>query len=130
MKFFKKSDMVIVAVLFSLSIIAFGAYTFLYADRPAKAEIYYYSELVKTIDLSKGNAGTFSIDQNEDVVFEITESGQIRFLSSNCPDKICVNTGLIQTVGQYAACLPNGIMIKIVSSEEGEHGEADIVVGK
>ena len=130
MQFFKKSDVVIIVILLTLSIVGFGTYKFLYGDAPAKAEIYYYSELVKTIDLSKANAGTFSIPQNEDVVFQITEDGRIAFIESNCPDKICINTGLIQTVGQYAACLPNGIMVKIASSGEHEDVEADIIIGQ
>lgn len=128
MRFFKKSDIMIVLLLVSLSAAAFITYKAFYTGVYAKAEIYYYSELVKTVDLSRENAGTFSISQNTDVVFEITQNGQIRFLESNCLDKICVKTGLIQTVGQYAACLPNGIIVKIVSSEEGQQGEADIVV--
>ena len=130
MQFLKKSDVVIIVILLTLRLIGFGLYQFLYGEAPAKAETYYYSELVKTIDLAKANAGTFSIPQNEDVVFQITEDGQITFIESSCPDKICINTGLLQTVGQYAACLPNGIMVKIVSSGEHEDAEADIIVGQ
>ena len=130
MKFFKKSDVTIIAAIIALSLILFGAYRFFYGEIPAKAEIYYYSELVKTVELSKANAGMFSIPQNEDVVFQITEDGQIAFIESNCPDKVCVNTGFIHTVGQYAACLPNGIMVKIVASRDGQNDEADIVIGQ
>ncbi|NCB41364.1 MAG: NusG domain II-containing protein [Clostridia bacterium] len=130
MRFFKKSDMAMIVIIIALSLILFGAYQFFYGKMPAKAEIYYYSQLVQTIDLSKENAGTFSIPQNEDVVFQITADGQIAFIESSCPDKICIHTGFLQTVGQYAACLPNGIMIKIVPNKERRDDEPDIVIGQ
>ncbi len=130
MKFFKKSDVTIIAAIIILSLMLFGAYRFFYGNIPAKAEIYYYSQLVRTVELSKANAGIFSIPQNEDVVFQITENGQIAFIESSCPDKVCIHTGFIQTVGQYAACLPNGIMVKIVPAGERQNDEADIVIGQ
>lgn len=130
MRFFKKSDISIIIFIIVLSLVLFGAYKFFYGELPAKAEIYYYSELVRTVDLSKANAGTFSIPQNEDVVFKITEDGRIAFIESSCPDKICINTGYLQTVGQYAACLPNGIMVKIVSNGDRKDNESDLVIGQ
>lgn len=130
MRFFKRSDIAIITAILALSFVLFGAYKFFYGKTPAKAEIYYYSELVWTVDLSEANAGTFSIPQNEEVVFQITEDGRIAFIESNCPDKICINTGYLQTVGQYAACLPNGIMVKIVPNGDRKDSEADLVIGQ
>ena len=38
--------------------------------------------------------------------------GRIRFAEADCPDKICVLTGKLSMVGESAACLPNGVLIK------------------
>jgi hypothetical protein len=41
------------------------------------------------------------------------ENGRARVVSSDCPDKICVNSGWVQNCGQVAACLPNGVLIMV-----------------
>lgn len=50
----------------------------------------------------------------------VAEKGRIRFEESNCPDKVCVNTGWLSKKGSVAVCLPNHIIIKI------EGGRLDI----
>ena len=64
MKFFKRTDIVIIAVILlvqpgPLWII----YDHLVKDISVKAEIYYYSELVETVELDGGEERTFSIPQ-------------------------------------------------------------------
>lgn len=51
-------------------------------------------------------------------------NGKIRFLSAECPDQVCVNTGWIDRPGQIAVCLPAGVIIKI----EGVQTDLDIIV--
>ena len=47
---------------------------------------------------------------NENVII-IVENGQVAFLSSDCPDQICVNTGFIGHSGRRAVCLPNRVAV-------------------
>lgn len=55
---------------------------------------------------------------------KIVCDGQSAFFEhSDCPDKVCINTGKLSLVGQWAACLPNSTVIKIT----GENGKADTV---
>ncbi len=53
------------------------------------------------------------------VVIEVKD-GAISFVQSDCPDKICVQSGALSKPGQTAACVPAGILIKIESSKENE----------
>ena len=130
MKFFNKSDIIIIAIIIAVAMGSWVAYNFIFSDQSAKAEIYYYSELIDTIDLDDGEDRVFSIPQNHNVVFHLYEDGQICFEESNCPDKVCVNTGKLNQVGQYAACLPNGIVIKIVPGSDRSDEDVDAYVGK
>jgi len=41
------------------------------------------------------------------------KNGQIRVASSDCPKRICVNTGWIRTPGQVIVCVPNKVLIQI-----------------
>ena len=37
------------------------------------------------------------------------------FEDSDCPDLVCVNTGRLTREGEWAACLPNEVFLKVVS---------------
>ena len=63
----------------------------------------------------------FILPQNPNVVF-IVQNGQAAFIASDCPDKICINTGFIYRSGQSAACLPNLVYMVIVGGS-GSVGE-------
>ncbi len=128
MSFFKKSDVVIIAVLLLVSLASWVVYDSVSKDRSVKAEIYYYDQLAETISLNGGEEKTFSISQNPNVIFRVDTDGNIEFIASDCPDKVCVNTGKIHRVGEYAACLPNGIILKIVPEGERDEDDVDIIL--
>jgi len=46
------------------------------------------------------------------------ERGRICFEHADCPDQVCVQTGWLTKSGQVAACLPNGVLIKIESTRD------------
>lgn len=50
------------------------------------------------------------------------EKNQIRVMDANCPDKLCVKSGILSHTGDIAVCLPHGLFIEIL---EGEAGEID-----
>ena len=127
MKFIKKTDLIIIAIILLASAVSWFTYKYFTKDEAPKAEIYYYTELVKTIDLGSGNDIHFSIDNEPDVIFHVTADGTIRFEQSDCPDQICINTGELSRPGQFGACLPNGIVIKIIGNKNDD--EPDIIIG-
>lgn len=130
MKFFKKTDILIVLAIFVIGLVLWAIYNYTISSKPAKAEIYYKSELVKKIDLYTGVDKIFTIPQNERVVFHLYKDGSIRFEESDCPDKICVKTGKLNSVGETAACLPNEIFIKIIPVKNRSDNDIDMIVGK
>ena len=130
MKFFRKTDIMIVLGIVLVSIIIWGTYNFVFADSSGKAEIYYESKLVKTVALDTGVDKTFSIPQNEHVVFHLSKDGTISFEHSDCPDKICIKSGNLRMVGRTAACLPNKIILKIVPTKARGTDDLDMIVGK
>lgn len=130
MKFIKKTDMIVIAILLAVSAAIWFGYHYFTADRPVRAEIYYRSELVETIDLGRGDEREFSLPQEPDVVLHLYADGEIAFVKSDCPDKICIHTGKISGIGESAACLPNGVLVKIVPANGYASNDPDIVVGK
>ena len=130
MKFFKKNDIIIVLAICLVGIALTITYNLIFSKEPAKAEIYYKSNLVKTIELNKGVEKSFSVSQNKDVVFHLYSDGSICFEKSDCPDKICVKSGKLRIVGQSAACLPNELFLKIVSENQNSNDDIDMIIGR
>ena len=128
LKYFKKYDIFIILFILIISFLSWFFYQYFISAESPKAEIYYYSKLVKTVDLGQDTERLFSIEENPNVVFHLFEDGSIRFEESDCPHQLCVKAGKISRPGEFAACLPNGIILKIVPSDNKDR-EVDIVVG-
>jgi hypothetical protein len=129
MKFARKTDLIIIAALILIGIIVWAGFSGVFGRSGAAAEIYYKSELVKTVDLSAGKDERFSLEQLPNVVFHQYSDGSIAFEESDCPDKVCVKSGHLHLVGQTAACLPNQIYIKIIGTGAAQPAAPDIIIG-
>lgn len=127
MKFFRKTDVIVILSILAVSLAAWLIYSSLFSNKAAKAEIYLNSKLVATVDLSAGEEKTFSVPERDKVVFHLDNKGNIRFESSDCPDQVCVHAGNQHIVGQSAACLPNGLVLKIVPLKGRNEDDLDIV---
>lgn len=128
MKFFKKTDLFVIVVLLAVSGAAFAFNLLSNKEEAVKAEIYLERDLVKTISLSEGKDEIFSIEGKPAVVFHLYEDGSIAFVESDCPDKVCIHSGRIHIMGQSAACLPNGMILKIVPVDSDGYSEIDVVI--
>lgn len=129
MKFFKRTDLIIILVLALAGAVIWFVYSGAVSGRPAKAEIYFGSELVKTVPLAKGTDVRFFLPQKPHVIFHLFKDGSICFEESDCPDKICVKTGRLSQIGQTAACLPNKLIMKIVPSGKRSDDDIDMMAG-
>lgn len=52
------------------------------------------------------------------------EAGRIRIAEADCPDRVCVHAGWIDTPGKPLACVPHGLTITVEGRASGE-GDAD-----
>lgn len=129
MKLFRKTDILVIAAIIAAAAVIWMLYSNAVSGRPVKAEIYYYSDLVDTVELVPGQEKTIPVQHNENVVLQLDGDGSIRFIRSDCPDKVCIRTGRIYLAGQSAACLPNGIVVKVVPADGWKEGDPDIVIG-
>jgi len=123
--FYKKTDIIIISIIVFISLISWASFNLFTSNDHLFAEIYLDNQLVKKIDLSTAQNGTFSVAGRLDVIFEIKD-GAIRFYESSCPDKICIRAGFLSRSNQSAACLPNKMVLKIVSNTETD--DPDFIV--
>lgn len=130
MKFAKKNDIIIIAGLLVISAVFWLGYGALNQGKQAEAEIYYGSKLVMTVDLGKREDRTFSVPENDHVVFHLYEDGSIRFEESDCPDKVCIRSGRLSVIGSSAACLPNKLILKLVAKDQSNSSGVDLIIGR
>jgi hypothetical protein len=82
------------------------------------AEIVRDGKLIKSIDLNKvDNPEYITFDEGLEQVI-LVEKGRIRFLESDCRDKICVNAGWLTKAGERAVCLPAKTTITIIGDRK------------
>ena len=79
---------------------------------------------------------------NEDCEIDVTEDGhtnhitikdgQVSMSYSTCRNQVCVNTGAISKTKDAIVCLPNRVVVEIISDgseKPGAGGDADVISG-
>ena len=79
---------------------------------------------------------------NEDCEIDVTEDGhtnhitikdgQVSMSYSTCRNQVCVNTGAISKTKDSIVCLPNRVVVEIIShgsGKSGAGGDADVISG-
>ena len=119
---FRKGDLIAIALVLLLAISVFLCFLPRRGEEAAYAQIYLNGQLVKTVALDQDQ--TFQIQDR--YCNQITVSdGKIAITDADCPGQDCVHSGSIHQSGRILVCLPNGLEIRIVSSD----ADVDFVVG-
>ncbi len=74
-------------------------------------------QVVRTVDLTKDS--DFALEQNPHIRFSVRE-GAIAFVSSDCPDRLCVHSGYLSRPGQMAACLPRRVSLTVIGTDDSD----------
>lgn len=120
-----KNDIILISVLLALTALIFMLFRFFSGEGSTvvitvsgKA----YAEYPLSVDaeyLIEGKSGGV----NKLVI----SNGSASITEANCPDKLCVNMGKINTTVKSIVCLPNEVSVSIKSSSEDNN--IDAVVG-
>ncbi len=120
-KLFNKRDIWLLGVLLALAAIIYAAARFFGGQAgTVTAQITVDGVMVREVDLSRD--AEFALTENPNVYFRV-QRGSIAFVQSDCPDKVCVHSGFLDTPGQTAACLPNKVLLYI----HGADYEMDVI---
>ena len=112
----KKGDLLLIAAIAAIilpALIVIGNSLNKNRQYPRIAVIKQDGKVIKEIDIGNiNNKGQFIVTSRYNNVIT-WDNGNIRFESSDCPNRICVNTGWIHSVGQTAVCAPNRVTVTI-----------------
>lgn len=126
-KLAKKQDLF---VILAIALLAIGIWIFAQIrgrGQALYAEIYYFNELIDTIELTPGDVRQFVYDEHPEITIQVNVNGSIEFLESDCPDQICVHAGSVHTAEAFVACVPNGFVLSVHAHEDSIDEEVDIV---
>lgn len=71
--------------------------------------------------------GVYDLDADQEIPIKINgevtntlviENGIADMTSADCPDKLCVNQKAISATGETIVCLPNKVVVEVISSGE------------
>ena len=114
-KLFRKRDIIILFALLTASAFFFFVTS---KDTGESAEIWIDGELYRNFPLN----APFELTLDNGVTVK-GDGESAWFEHSDCRDKVCINTGRLSLSGQWAACLPNGTVLKITKG----NGDVDTV---
>lgn len=121
---FKTKDVILLTALLIVAIVAF----FIIHSKPnenLEAVIVKDNQTYKIINLNEVEQPyQINIDGSIPVIISV-EKNSIYFKNSECPDKICVNTGRLSKAGDIAVCLPAKVSIEL----RGNQKEFDSITG-
>ncbi len=106
MKLFLKKDIIVILLFLLAALLLFFAFRGVggkWYEISVSGEITIKESLFKN-----------AVHELENGVVIVCEKGEVFFKSSDCRDKICCNAGHLSRTGEWAACLPNEIFLKIV----------------
>ena len=120
----KKGDIILLASLLTI-VLGFTMFNILKSNKEQGsniAVIRHGDEIVETINLDSIEEPKRIVISGDYNVVALAEKGRVRFEKSDCPDKLCVNTGWLTKKGDVAVCLPNRTIIKIEGSKQDVDG--------
>ncbi len=108
-------DFIVVGAVLVLSITLF-AFSFFSSDERLTAEISLDGETAVQVSLS-------TLTQSETVRVGnceiLLERDGVTFISSDCPDKLCIKSGKLKKAGDTMACLPERVAV-VLRAEKGD----------
>lgn len=110
LRFARKSDFLIICILVCLSLLI---YLLPFRNSACLAQISVDHQILATISLNDERA-RFSIAGADGFLFTVAD-GAISIDSAPCQNQICVNTKRISAVGQKIICLPEKLIVSVIS---------------
>ncbi|MGN0572060.1 MAG: NusG domain II-containing protein [Candidatus Fimenecus sp.] len=116
-KWISRTDMLLLAVLLLVGLSLWIVPRVLPQRDALFAEVTVDGETVLELDLQTAvDRKTYTLENG---VVLVTEKHTIAFLSADCPDKVCVNTGTLSHAGEVAACVPTGTVVTVKGESRG-----------
>lgn len=110
----KKNDTLLLIIVLAVAAAAVLMRTFIGGRHSGYVSVQVNGEVTETYDLWTDQ----TIDLNGGTNTIRIKDGEVDMLTADCPDKLCVHQKPISTGGENIVCLPNRLVVQIVSQDE------------
>lgn len=114
-KLFRRNDLIILGIIVLLCIAMIIPK--LFNNDKLTAYIYVNGKVEYEIKLNDVDESYFITPDSNPETQICVENGRICFSHAECKDKLCVNSGWLNSNGQTAACLPARVVINIKGTD-------------
>lgn len=98
-----------------------GFFLLLTGKKGAQVQVRVAGSVVETFSLSQNRSYTIEgVDGGTNLL--IIQDGQAWIEEASCPDGLCVHMGKIRRDGQSVVCLPNQVVVEVVT----DSGDTDV----
>lgn len=116
MKNINKSAIYIVLVI--IFIVVFIGLKNSFAEKTNIVEIIQDGNIIYTLDLNKSKDELIQVEfKGHKNIIQIKDK-QISIIEADCPDKTCVNMGILKSAFTPIVCLPNHLVIQYVNDDK------------
>ena len=122
----RKADLILLAVVLALGAVL-AAVLLLRSSGGGVAQVRVAGTVTASYPLDEDASYTIT-GANGGTNLLVIEDGSARIEEASCPDGVCVHTGRVRRDGQSIVCLPNQVVVEIVSETENSSG-VDITAG-
>ena len=89
-----------------------------FAEKTNTVEIIQDGKIIYTLDLNKSKDELIEVKfQGHKNIIQIKDK-QISIIEADCPDKTCVNMGILKSAFTPIVCLPNHLVIQYVNDDK------------
>ena len=117
-----KNDFKLILILVLISLIFITYFKVFNNEKSNEAQVYYENEVVLKIDLTKDSE--YDVEGYNGNIHIVVKDNKIKVDEENSPKHLCSKQGFISSSNESIVCLPNKVVIKILSKDD-----IDIVVG-
>lgn len=115
-KSMKKNDWLLLIIVLIVAALIFLIRFFVGDKHPGYVTVRVDGEITETFDLSKDRVVELNNGSNTIKI----EDGTVDMIAADCPDKLCVHQKAISKNNENIICLPNKLVVQIVSQNEAE----------
>lgn len=119
-KRFGKNDIILISVILIAGLIMLFAWRYLGTGDGARVQVTVDGKVYGTYPLSKEKTVEIKDDDGNVTNTLLISGGKADMISADCPDHLCVDQRAISKEKESIICLPNKVVVTIVSGEESD----------
>lgn len=120
----KKADIILFFIILIFGIIISAVALFGNSEGD-KVQITVDGQLFGIYDINTDQ--TVQVEQDGHINYITIKDGMVSMSYSDCANQICVHTGAVSQTKDSIVCLPNKVLVEIISENRG--GDVDVISG-